>query len=65
MDKPWYRSKTIWLNLALLVFTFLVDLPAQLRDLGVDEQTAMRVATIGNIGLRFLSVAKITFAATR
>ncbi len=64
-SKPFWQSKTFWFNFALLMFTFLVDVPKELRALGVREDLALRVATIGNMGLRFISVAQITLSARR
>lgn len=60
-SKPFYASKTFWFNAALLTGTFLVDLPKELKELGVPESSAVMVATVGNMILRFLSVARITF----
>jgi hypothetical protein len=65
VDKPYWQSKTFVFNLAVLLCTFAVDLPAELRALGVPEIWAVRVSTIANIGLRFISVAKITFSSSR
>lgn len=61
-SKSWLHSKTLWFNAAVLLFTYMVDLPAELRALGMSEQTALRVSTIANMGLRFLSTARIVFA---
>ena len=61
--KPWYQSKTVWINVGVLIFSFLVDLPAELRELGVSDDAALRIGTIGNIGLRLISTAKLVLSS--
>ena len=62
MDKSFLYSKTFWFNCGLLLFSFLVDLPTELKELGVPEEYALRFATVGNMGLRFLTAARVTFS---
>lgn len=62
MDKRPWASKSLWFNVAVLAVTFMVDMPAELRALGVPEVYALRVATIANMGLRLISVGRIVFA---
>lgn len=67
MEKPWWQSRVVWFNLAVLAFTFLVDdvIAQHLRDLGLSDQMALRITAVGNIGLRCVSMAKLVLSVPR
>lgn len=62
--KPWWQSKTIWFNLAVLAATFLTDPSNELTTLGIDPRYAERGVAIGNLILRLVSTAQIVWSRT-
>lgn len=60
-EKPWYLSRTLWFNVAVLLGTFLVDPSNELSKLGLPPETATRAVTIGNMLLRLTSTAQLIF----
>lgn len=62
-SKSLLRSRTFWFNAALLACTLLIDVDGALAQAGVSEAWLLRLATVGNIGLRCLSTARVTLGA--
>ena len=53
--KPWYTSKTLWVNALTLLASFLA-----LPELGMSAETLLKVQAIVNIGLRFITTGAVT-----
>ena len=55
-EKPWYKSLTVWLNLALLVIAYLIDGLASgdlvLPGVVIDGAALAKISNVVNIVLR-------------
>ena len=64
--KPFYHSWTLWLNVVVLVLTFIDPrFHDELVKLGLQEIWADRILLLANIGLRFVSSAQVTLGVFR
>lgn len=55
--KPWYKSLTIWVNLVILVLTFVGDVSKLIPEIA---SVAGYAAALLNIVLRFKTAVAIT-----
>lgn len=58
MNKKWYTSKTVWMNLLTLAAAFLA-MP-ELTSLGIAPETLLKVSAVVNIGLRCITSGAVT-----
>ena len=57
--KPWWKSKTIWLNLAVMVASACAALPDYfplIRDLMTPETYAISLFVVGTLGVVLRSI---------
>lgn len=57
MTKKWYRSKTLWANVAAGVF--LVLQVAGVAEVQLDPQIETLIVVVANIVLRFVTAKKL------
>lgn len=55
MDKKWYRSKTIWLNL----IAFVLSVVAQLQQIDMNWEYFTIMIAVLNIAMRFVTTDPI------
>lgn len=53
------HSKTVWVNVAVLAATLIVEL-AKLPDLGIDPKTVTILLTVANLVLRTYATQPVT-----
>jgi len=58
VKKPWYKSRTLWFNVASGATTALIA--AVGPDSGVPATIALVVTALGNLVLRIISTAQLT-----
>lgn len=57
--KPWWQSRTLWVNALILLGTFLVNPDNELQKLGIPPVYAERAVAIGNMLLRLMTSAQL------
>jgi UPF0716 family protein affecting phage T7 exclusion len=57
--KPWYLSKTIWVNVLAIIGVFLIG-----SALGWNPEIQITILGVANIGLRFVTNQGITLKIT-
>lgn len=55
MAKPFWKSKTIWINIIVIVLTLLLS-----KLLGLDPVLEVSILGVVNIGLRFATKEGVT-----
>jgi hypothetical protein len=58
--KPWWQSKTIWLNLALILGAFAEDFTGWLASIGITEGWLIGALGIANLALRSITTQPLT-----
>jgi hypothetical protein len=59
-SKPFWKSKTIWFNVAVFFLTWLTAHSAILPALGANTQLQVSIISVANLILRYLTTKPIT-----
>jgi len=60
MEKEWYKSKMVWLNILSLVAFVVIFVTGQAIDVGEQDTIAAAIVAIVNIVLRFKTNTAVT-----
>ena len=57
-DKPWYMSKTLWVNAAIAAIAWILEQAGV--NLGISAQTQLSILAVVNMGLRKVTKTELT-----